>query len=77
MTNSITRHVTRLVVAAAAALGWTPFVAAPLSPDEGGFLMVASQWRPGGSPYGHYWVDRPANSTLVTKGEVMARTRAP
>lgn len=31
----------------------------PLSPDEGGFLLVASQWQPGGSLYGHYWVDRP------------------
>jgi hypothetical protein len=58
MTSSMTRRVT-WVVAAAAALAWTPFVAAPLSPDEGGFLLVASQWRPGGSLYGHYWVDRP------------------
>jgi hypothetical protein len=58
MTSSMTRRVTWLV-AAAAALAWTPFVAAPLSPDEGGFLLVASQWRPGSSLYGHYWVDRP------------------
>ena len=36
-----------------------PFLAAPLSPDEGGFLVVASQWRPGTSLYGSYWVDRP------------------
>jgi hypothetical protein len=54
----MTHRVTWLV-AAAAALAWAPFVAAPLSPDEGGFLLVASQWRAGGSLYGHYWVDRP------------------
>jgi hypothetical protein len=36
-----------------------PFLAAPPSPDEGGFLVVASQWHPGPSLYGHYWVDRP------------------
>ena len=36
-----------------------PFVATPLSPDEGGFLMVAGQWSPGTSLYGNYWVDRP------------------
>lgn len=30
------------------------------SPDEGGFLMLASQWRDSGvSLYGDYWVDRP------------------
>jgi hypothetical protein len=56
--SRMARHIT-WPVATAAALAWTPFVAAPLSPDEGGFLLVASQWRPGGSLYGHYWVDRP------------------
>ena len=45
--------------AVGAGVGWVPFVAAPLSPDEGGFLLVASPWRPGPSLYGHYWVDRP------------------
>ncbi|RNM16256.1 ArnT family glycosyltransferase [Nocardioides pocheonensis] len=35
-------------------------VARPASPDEAGFLMVASQWHVGGtSLYGNYWVDRP------------------
>ncbi|MFT4262248.1 MAG: hypothetical protein QM572_02605, partial [Nocardioides sp.] len=34
-------------------------VAAPLSSDEAGFLMVARQWHPGSSLYGDYWVDRP------------------
>ena len=36
-----------------------PFLAAPVSPDEGGFLVVGAQWRPGASLYGGYWVDRP------------------
>ena len=32
----------------------------PAAPDEGGFLVVASQWHVGGtSLYGDYWVDRP------------------
>jgi hypothetical protein len=52
-------HRVTLIVAAAAVAAWAPFVTAPVSPDEGGFLLVASQWRPGGSLYGHYWVDRP------------------
>ena len=42
-----------------ACLGWVPFLHKPLSPDEGGFLLVASQWSPGPSLYGSYWVDRP------------------
>jgi hypothetical protein len=45
--------------AAAACTGWLPFLFRPLSPDEGGFLIVASQWAPGSSLYGDYWVDRP------------------
>ena len=40
-------------------LGRAPFMAWPLSPDEGGLLMVARQWSPGDSVYGDYWVDRP------------------
>lgn len=36
-----------------------PYAARSLSPDEGGFLLVAGQWRPGRSLYGDYWVDRP------------------
>jgi hypothetical protein len=47
------------LTAIAATLAWVPFVTKPVSPDEGGFLLVASQWAPGGSLYGHYWVDRP------------------
>src|SRR6478735_4500802 len=48
-----------LLVAAVAVLARLPFVATALSSDEGGFLMVAAQWRPGTSLYGDYWVDRP------------------
>jgi hypothetical protein len=40
-------------------LGRAPLMALPLSPDEGGLLMVGSQWSPGDSVYGDYWVDRP------------------
>ena len=36
-----------------------PFLDRPLSPDEGGFLVLAGQWSPGSSLYGDYWVDRP------------------
>jgi hypothetical protein len=46
-------------LALAALLGWLPFLWRPLSPDEGGLLVVASQWGPGSSLYGDYWVDRP------------------
>ncbi len=46
-------------LAAAACLGWVPFVGRSLSPDEGGFLVLAAQWSPGSSLYGDYWVDRP------------------
>jgi hypothetical protein len=40
-------------------VAWLPNLARPLSPDEGGFLLVAAQWSPGSSLYGSYWVDRP------------------
>ena len=46
-------------VAVAAALVRTPLVTKPLGSDEGGLLLLASQWRPGTSLYGGYWVDRP------------------
>src|SRR4051794_10053079 len=37
-----------------------PLAGRPATPDEGGFLVVASQWHVGGSSlYGNYWVDRP------------------
>jgi hypothetical protein len=48
-----------LVLSAAAVLARLPLLGRPLSPDEGGFLMVAHQWSPGTSLYGAYWVDRP------------------
>jgi hypothetical protein len=47
------------VLAVLAALVRVPGLRAPLSPDEGGYLLVASQWSPGRSLYGDYWVDRP------------------
>jgi hypothetical protein len=47
------------VAALAAALVRLPFLTRPLSPDEGGYLLVASQWSPGRSLYGAYFVDRP------------------
>lgn len=36
-----------------------PLIGAPMLSDEGGFLMLASQWHHGSSLYGNYWVDRP------------------
>jgi hypothetical protein len=37
-----------------------PLLDRAATPDEGGFLVVASQWHVGGSSlYGDYWVDRP------------------
>lgn len=38
---------------------------APLTADEAGFSMVASQWRSGSSLYGGYWVDRPPGLLLL------------
>ena len=46
-------------LATAVVLARLPSLAAPPSADEGGFLLVASQWGPGRSLYGDYWVDRP------------------
>ncbi|MFL6088579.1 MAG: hypothetical protein ACJ71Z_00360 [Aeromicrobium sp.] len=48
-----------VLAAAAVAAAWLPFLRAPLTPDEGGFLLLGKQWAPGTSLYGHYWVDRP------------------
>ena len=43
-----------------------PFLALPLQPDEGGFLMVARQWHAHGSSlYGDQWVDRPPLNLAV------------
>lgn len=53
-------------------LGWLPFLARPLSPDESGLLMVARQWGPGDSLYGDYWVDRPPLLiALVALGDLL------
>ena len=48
-----------VVVALVAGLVRLPLLTRPASPDEGGLLLVASQWQPGHSLYGNYWVDRP------------------
>lgn len=47
------------LIAVVAALVRLPFLSQPLSPDEGGYLLVASQWSAGHSLYGAYFVDRP------------------
>jgi hypothetical protein len=47
------------LIAGMAAVVRLPFLTRPLSPDEGGYLLVASQWSPGSSLYGAYFVDRP------------------
>ncbi len=47
------------LLALIAALVRLPFLLLPVSPDEGGYLLVASQWTPGRSIYGDYFVDRP------------------
>lgn len=57
-------------------LGWLPFLARPLSPDESGLLMVARQWAPGDSLYGDYWVDRPPLLiALVAVGDLLGGDR--
>ena len=48
-----------IAIAVASSVGWLPFVDKGLSPDEGGYLLIGSQWSPGASLYGNYWVDRP------------------
>lgn len=62
------------LVGAAVALR-LPSFRSPLSDDEGGFLMVASQWAPGTSLYGDYWVDRPP--LLIGAFEVAHRFGGP
>jgi len=42
-----------------------PFLNAGLSPDEGGYAYVASQWARGARLYGSDWVDRPQGLILV------------
>lgn len=50
---------TSALIALATGLLRLPFVHIPLERDEGGYLLVAAQWRPGTSTYGNYFVDRP------------------
>jgi hypothetical protein len=50
-----------------------PYLWAPMSPDEGGFLAVAAQWHGRGtSLYAGYWVDRPP--LLITVYQLAAET---
>jgi hypothetical protein len=46
-------------VAALAVAGRLPFLTSAASPDEGGYLLVGSQWHAGNSVYGDYWLARP------------------
>ena len=50
-----------VVIALALAAGAyrLPFLGIPLSSDEGGYLVAASQWTAGTSTYGDHFVDRP------------------
>jgi hypothetical protein len=48
-----------LAAAAVAFAAWLPFLHAPLTSDESGFLLLGQHWHPGTSLYGDYWVDRP------------------
>ncbi|MGB0101157.1 MAG: hypothetical protein WBP61_12835 [Nocardioides sp.] len=57
MLRSPWERVTALAVLAGAL--WLPFAGRSLSPDEGGLLIVGSQWAEGSSLYGDYFVDRP------------------
>ncbi len=58
-TRRLRSHPVLWIALLAAALR-LPYLRAPESPDEGGFLVVAQHWHPGGgSLYGPYWVDRP------------------
>ncbi|MFY0409103.1 hypothetical protein [Solicola sp. PLA-1-18] len=53
-------HTTVALLALVAVCARVPFLGRPVGADEGGFLLVGSQWRAGGtSLYGDYWVDRP------------------
>jgi hypothetical protein len=47
------------IAVALAVAGRLPFVSSMASPDEGGYLLVGSQWHAGTSIYGNYWVARP------------------
>ena len=57
MLRSPWERVAALAVLAGAV--WLPFAGRPLSPDEGGLLILGGQWSEGSSLYGDYFVDRP------------------
>lgn len=52
-------RVATLLAAVVAVAAWLPFLRAPLTADESGFLLLAQHWTHGSSLYGDYWVDRP------------------
>jgi hypothetical protein len=54
-----------VAMAVGVSLGWLPFVARSLSPDEAGYLIVGGQWADGASLYGDYWVDRPPGLVAI------------
>ena len=63
--ESGTRNVLLTVLAVTTVLR-APFLGAPLSSDEGGFLLVAHQWgTTEGELYGNQWVDRPPGLLVV------------
>jgi hypothetical protein len=47
------------IAAAVVVAAWLPFLHAPLTSDESGFLLLGRHLSPGTSLYGDYWVDRP------------------
>ena len=47
------------IAAALVVAAWLPFLHAPLTSDESGFLLLGRHLSPGTSLYGDYWVDRP------------------
>ncbi len=53
------------LLAVLAVLVRLPYLTSPLTSDEAGFLMVGSQWSPGTSLYGAYWVDRPPGLVAI------------
>lgn len=61
MQSRLTARPTVAVIALglATVMAWLPVLWLSPSPDESGYLMIASQWREGSSLYGDYWVDRP------------------
>ncbi len=58
------RRILRALVAIAV-VSWVASLRRATNADEGGYLLVGSQWAPGTSLYGNYWVDRPPGLIAV------------